>query len=182
MPNIYQFTVNDSYGRPKSLADYRGKVLLVVNTASRCGFTPQYKELQDLYDKYREQGFEILDFPCNQFNEAPENALDYMRACKTKFGTEFTIFEKIDVNGDSTHPLYVYLKQQQPEDQYDSRFSEFVDKLIGLGITPRGDGDIKWNFTKFLLDSNGVVKGRYSPCTTPMELETHIQELLNLHN
>lgn len=96
MSNIYQFTVNDAHGSPKSLEDYRGKVLLVVNTASRCGLIPQYKELQTLYAKYREQGFEILDFPCNQFREqAPENTVEYIQNCKTKFSTEFTIFEKI---------------------------------------------------------------------------------------
>ena len=178
MPNIYQFTVNDAHGSPKSLEDYRGKVLLVVNTASRCGLTPQYKELQTLYAKYREQGFEILDFPCNQFREqAPENTVEYMRNCKTKFGTEFTIFAKIDVNGSDTHPLYVYLKQQKPEDQGDKKFKDLLLKLASLG-EERGEHDLKWNFTKFLINRDGVVVARYAPSTTPFELEDEIKALL----
>ena len=165
MPNIYQFTVNDAHGSPKSLEDYRGKVLLVVNTASRCGLTPQYKELQTLYAKYREQGFEILDFPCNQFREqAPENTVEYMRNCKTKFGSD-------------THPLYVYLKQQKPEDQGDKKFKDLLLKLASLG-EERGEHDLKWNFTKFLINRDGVVVARYAPSTTPFELEDEIKVLL----
>lgn len=178
MSHIYQFTVNDVHGTPKSLEDYRGKVLLIVNTASRCGLTPQYEQLQALYEKYHTQGLEILDFPCNQFREqAPEHSEEYAQSCQTKFGIKFPIFEKIDVNGDNAHPLYVYLKQQKSQDQGDTKFKDLLLKLASLG-EKRDENDIQWNFTKFLINRDGVVVARYAPSTTPLELEEDIKALL----
>ncbi|ULJ60691.1 glutathione peroxidase [Wielerella bovis] len=178
MAPIYQFTLQTAQGEDKSLADYRGKVLLLVNTATRCGLTPQYEDLQKLYAKYREQGLEILDFPCNQFREqAPENGIEYAQVCQMKFGTEFTIFNKIDVNGANTHPLYVYLKQQQPEDTGNHIFKDLLLKLASLGEAREGS-DIKWNFTKFLVNREGEVVARFAPSVAPFEIETDIQKLL----
>lgn len=176
--NIYAFTAQTAQGIPQPLADYRGKVLLIVNTASRCGLTGQYADLQTLYERYREQGFEILDFPCNQFREqAPESSTEYAQVCQLKFGTRFTIFDKIQVNGPDTHPLYAYLKQQQPVDQGGPKIKTLLLKLAALGET-RVEGDIQWNFTKFLIGRQGQVVARYAPAVEPFELENDIQTLL----
>ncbi len=178
MTTLYDFTLQTAQGEDKSLNDYQGKVLLIVNTATRCGLTPQYEELQSLYAKYREQGLEILDFPCNQFREqAPENGAEYAKVCQMKFGTQFTIFNKIEVNGENTHPLYAYLKQQQPEDLGNHVFKDFLLKLASFGEKREG-ADIKWNFTKFLVNRKGEVVARFAPSVTPFEMETEIQKLL----
>ncbi|MDO4997623.1 MAG: glutathione peroxidase [Neisseria sp.] len=178
MTSLYDFTLNAHTGKPVSLADYRGKVLLIVNTATRCGLTPQYTELQALYAQYREQGLEILDFPCNQFREqSPENDAETAQICQTKFGTEFTIFSKIEVNGANEHPLYTYLKQQQPEDEGGAAFKELLLRLASLGEKREGS-DIKWNFTKFLVNRQGEVVARFAPSEKPSELASHIEALL----
>lgn len=178
MSSIYDFTMKTATGEEKSLSDFRGKVLLIVNTASQCGLTPQYEQLQDLYVQYRAQGFEILDFPCNQFREqAPEQGAEYAQVCQMKFGTEFTIFDRIDVNGANTHPLYVYLKQQQPQDKGNHLFKDFLLKLASLGEKREGS-DIKWNFTKFLVNREGEVVERFAPSVSPSEIEDDIQALL----
>ena len=155
---IYDFTVKDAQGQDVSLADYKGKVLLIVNTATGCGFTPQYEGLQKLYEKYQKDGFEILDFPCNQFgNQAPGTEEEIVNFCKLNYGTTFKQFAKIDVNGDNESPLYTYLKSEE-----------------GGFITKR----IKWNFTKFLVDRKGDVEERYAPNVAPEKLEKEIRELL----
>ncbi|UOP05559.1 glutathione peroxidase [Conchiformibius kuhniae] len=178
MSSVYDFTVNTLDYQARALSDYRGKVLLIVNTATRCGLTPQYGQLQDLYAKYREQGLEILDFPCNQFREqAPEEGKEYAQLCQMKFGTEFTIFEKIEVNGDNAHPLYVFLKQQKPEDEGNAKFQDLLIRLASLGEKREGS-DIKWNFTKFLINRKGEVVARYAPSTEPQELAADIERLL----
>lgn len=178
MTQIYDFTLKTSSGESKNLGDYRGKVLLIVNTATKCGLTPQYEQLQALYAQYREQGLEILDFPCNQFREqAPEEIGEYAQVCQMKFGTQFTIFDKVNVNGDQAHPLYVYLKKQQPEDKSDSKFKDLLIKLASLG-EKRSPSDIQWNFTKFLVNRDGDVVARFAPSTPPVDLEAHIQSLL----
>lgn len=178
MTQLYDFTLPTATGEQKNLGDYRGKVLLIVNTATRCGLTPQYEQLQALYAKYREQGFEVLDFPCNQFREqAPETIGEYAQVCQMKFGTQFPIFDKIDVNGANAHPLYVYLKQQQPEDHSDHQFKDLLLKLASLGES-RGANDIKWNFTKFLVNRQGEVVARFAPSTAPLEMENDIVKLL----
>lgn len=175
--NIYDFSVSLN-GKPQSLSVYRGKVLLIVNTASRCGLTSQYSQLQDLYAQYSALGLEVLDFPCNQFREqAPENTQEYTQFCQLKFGTQFPIFDKIEVNGKNEHPLYTYLKQQLPEDKGNVSFKDFLIKLVSLGEKREGS-DIKWNFTKFLVNREGEVVARFAPTVSPSELADDIEALL----
>jgi len=155
---IYDFTVKDTTGVDVSMKDYKGKVLLIVNTATGCGLTPQYEGLQDLYDKYKEQGFEILDFPCNQFaNQAPGTDGEIKSFCETRFGVTFKIFHKIDVNGENADPLFTYLKKEK-------------GGMLG--------SNIKWNFTKFLIHKKGDVVKRFAPTDTPEKIENDIKKLL----
>lgn len=155
---IYDFTVKAQDGSSKNLGDYRGKVLLVVNTATGCGFTPQYSGLEALYRKYRDQGFEILDFPCNQFaGQAPGSDDEIHEFCVGRFAMTFPQFSKIDVNGTDADPLYVWLRREQG------------------GI---GGGRIKWNFTKFLIDRDGHAVDRFAPQTTPEQLDGKVAGLL----
>lgn len=156
--SIYDFTAIDVYGKEHRLSDYRGSVLLVVNTATHCGFTPQYTALQALYEKYQDRGFVILDFPCDQFgNQAPGSSQEVHQACVARFAITFPQFEKVDVNGDNAHPLFAYLKKALPG-------------LMGEGI--------KWNFTKFLIDKEGNPVKRFAPQTTPENIEEDILKLL----
>lgn len=169
---VYRFRVQTAQGQDLPLADYRGKVLLIVNTASRCGLTNQYTELQTLYERYRHQGLEILDFPCNQFRgQAPESSGEYAEICQTQFGTAFTIFNKIHVNGADTHPLCVYLKQQQPKDQGNFGFKDLLLKLAAIGQA-RESSDIQWNFTKFLVNRQGQVVARHAPRCRSLRIGT----------
>ncbi len=173
--NIYDFTVRNAVGENVSLAEYKGKVLLIVNTATKCGLTPQYKELESLYEKHHDQGLEILDFPCNQFmNQAPGTDEEISQFCTLNYGTTFPRFAKIDVNGETADPLYVWLKNQAPEDDKTAVF----DALTKLMSRKRQPGDIKWNFGKFLIDREGNVAGRFSPGYTPDKLESVIAALL----
>ena len=159
MTTLYDFTVDDIEGRPVKLDRYKGKVLLVVNTASKCGFTPQYKGLEGLYRKYRDKGLEVLGFPCNQFGgQEPGNEKEIATFCETNYDVTFPMFAKIDVNGDGTAPLYRYLKHQKPG-------------LLGTEA-------IKWNFTKFLVDRDGSVVARFAPNDTPETLEPDIAKAL----
>lgn len=156
--SIYDFSVATSSGE-QSLADYKGKAVLIVNTASRCGYTPQYKGLQAIYEKYNKDGFEVLAFPCNQFGEQePGDDTEIKSFCDMNYSITFPIFKKVDVNGKAAHPLYNYLKQEAPG-------------LLGLK-------DIKWNFTKFLIDKDGKVVKRYAPMTEPSQIEDDIKKLL----
>ena len=155
---LYDVTVSDREDHPVSLKDYQGKVLLIVNTATGCGFTPQYTGLQKLYDTYRDRGFEILDFPCNQFAaQAPGTADEIQQFCTLNFGTTFPRFAKINVNGESESPLYTFLKKEK-------------GGLLGSAI--------KWNFTKFLIDRDGNVVKRFAPMDSPESLEKDIASLL----
>ena len=155
---IYDFSVKARDGKEVSLKDYQGKVLLVVNTATGCGFTPQYKGLQELYNKYKDKGLEILDFPCNQFaNQAPGNDDEIHTFCTGRFGITFPQFAKIDVNGKNEDPLYKYLKSQKG----------------GLCTSK-----IKWNFTKFLVAKDGTVLKRFAPTVTPEEIDAYIAKAL----
>jgi len=157
--NLYDFTVDDIEGHPVSLDRYKGKVLLVVNTASKCGFTPQYQGLEALYRKYREQGLEVLGFPCNQFGaQEPGNEQEIATFCETNYNVTFPMFRKIDVNGNATAPLYRYLKHEKPG-------------LLGTEA-------IKWNFTKFLVDRDGEVVARYAPNDTPESIEPDVAKAL----
>lgn len=156
--SIYDVTAKDVYGKEHRLSDYKGKVLLVVNTATHCGFTPQYTALQNLYEQYKDRGFVILDFPCDQFGkQAPGTSQEVHQACVARFAITFPQFEKIDVNGDHAHPLFVYLKKALPG-------------MMGEAI--------KWNFTKFLIDRQGNPVKRYAPQTTPESIEEDIEQLL----
>ena len=156
--NIYDFEVKNDEGQMVSLSEFKGKVLLIVNTATGCGFTPQYEGLEKLYREYKDQGFEILDFPCNQFgNQAPGSMSEIKEFCQLSYDTSFPLFEKIEVNGEQEAPLYNFLKSQKG--------GAFVKK-------------IKWNFTKFLLDREGQVIERFAPTVTPDKMESKIVELL----
>ncbi len=176
--NIYDFTVKDRQGEEVSLAQYLGKVLLIVNTATKCGLTPQYSALQALYEKYRNKGLEVLDFPCNQFLEqAPGSDEEIHTFCTLNYNTTFPRFAKIDVNGEKADPLYCWLKAQAPEDTGDERSAEFEARV--KQYTPDAvSGDIKWNFGKFLIDRNGNVVARFSPAVPPAQLEAEIEALL----
>ncbi len=155
---IHDISARLGTGEERSLADYYGKVLLIVNVASKCGFTPQYKGLQALYDQFQPRGFEILAFPCDQFgHQEPGSDADIAGFCNDTYGVTFPLFAKIEVNGKNAHPLYVWLKQQK-------------GGLLGSSI--------KWNFTKFLVDRAGAVRGRFAPTTKPESLAREVAELL----
>lgn len=155
---IYDFNVRNAKGEEVPMTEYQGKVLLIVNTATGCGFTPQYEGLQKLYDKYRDRGLEILDFPCNQFgHQAPGTEEEIQEFCTLKYNTTFPLFAKIDVNGKEAEPLFSFLKNQK-------------GGIFG--------NDIKWNFTKFLVSRDGTVIERYAPMTTPEKIAKDILKLL----
>ena len=159
MATVYDFTVDDIKGQPVSLDRYRGKVLLVVNTASKCGFTPQYKGLEALYRKYRDRGLEVLGFPCNQFgSQEPGNEPEIATFCETHYDVTFPLFAKVDVNGDAAAPVYRFLKREKPG-------------LLGTEA-------IKWNFTKFLVAADGTVRSRYAPAAAPDLIEPAVRVLL----
>ncbi len=175
---IYDFKVKDAQKNEISMDSYRGKVLLIVNTATGCGFTPQYEALENLYKKYKDEGFEILDFPCNQFlNQAPGTDEEIVEFCQLNYGVSFKTFSKIDVNGSNADPLYTFLKNATPSDKENEETSSFMKVLKDLGQSIIGS-NIKWNFTKFLIDRNGNVVGRYSPTYKPENMEARIEELL----
>lgn len=177
--NIYDFTVKNNKGEDAALSDYKGKVLLVVNTATKCGLTPQYEALEALYKKYRADDFEILDFPCNQFLEqAPEDDDHIAEFCKLNYGTTFPRFKKIEVNGEGTAPLYVWLKETAPEDMTDEEAIVFIERLKGYGIVRKNPSDILWNFGKFLVAQDGSVAVRFSPAYSFAGIELEIEKLL----
>lgn len=158
--DFYNLTALTNKGTPLSLSQYKGKVLLIVNTASKCGFTPQYKGLQRLYEKYRDRGFEILAFPCDQFaHQEPGNNEEIAQFCQTNFGVTFPLMSKIEVNGPNTHPVFAWLKKKAPG-------------LIGKSI--------KWNFTKFLISRDGTKVTRYAPTVEPATIESDIEKALSL--
>ncbi|SHM00536.1 glutathione peroxidase [Anaerosporobacter mobilis DSM 15930] len=155
---LYDYKVKDNKGSLLDMKQYEGKVLLIVNTATGCGFTPQYNGLQDLYDKYKDKGFEILDFPCNQFgHQAPGDSDEIATFCTMRYGITFQQFNKVDVNGKNEEPLYTYLKKQK-------------NGIMG--------NKIKWNFTKFLIDRKGNVVERFAPTVEPIKIEEYISKLL----
>ncbi len=155
---LYNLSAKLNNGRNKKLADYEGKVLLIVNTASKCGFTPQYEGLQSLYAKYKARGFEVLGFPCDQFgHQEPSSDAEIKSFCQLNYGVSFPLFSKIEVNGENTHPVFQFLKSKK-------------GGLLG--------DSIKWNFTKFLVDKKGRVVERFAPMTTPSAIEAQLERLL----
>ncbi|PAV26745.1 glutathione peroxidase [Tamilnaduibacter salinus] len=157
--SLYEIEVDDIRGQRRTLADYQGKVLLIVNTASKCGFTPQFEGLQSLHEELGDRGFEVLGFPCNQFmNQEPAENGEISEFCSLNYGVDFPMFSKIDVNGPDAHPLYQYLKRQAK----------------GL----MGSEKIKWNFTKFLVNRDGDVVDRYPPTAKPGDIRKDIETLL----
>jgi glutathione peroxidase len=159
MTTAYDFEAKSLDGKPVQLQDFKGKALLIVNTASKCGFTPQYQGLEEIYKRFRDRGLVILGFPCNQFGAQEPGTADEIGAfCEKNYGVSFPLFEKIDVNGDTAHPLYQWLKNEAP------------------GVL--GSKGIKWNFTKFLVDRDGQVKSRHAPTTKPEDLAGEIEKVL----
>ena len=158
MKTVYEFNVKMTNGVEKSLSEYEGKPLIIVNTASKCGLTPQFQGLQELYDKYNEKGLEVLGFPCDQFGKQEfDNIEETTQFCQLNYGVTFPIFAKIDVNGENSDPLFTFLKEKKK------------------GLL---SNNIKWNFTKFLIDSNGQVVERYAPTTEPAKIEEDLKRLL----
>lgn len=156
--NFYDFSAKNMSGKEVKMEEYKGKVVLVVNTASKCGLTPQFEDLEVLYKEYNEQGLEILGFPCNQFAKQDSGSNEEIQNfCQLNYGVTFTMFEKIDVNGSTAHPLYKYLKNE-------------AKGLLGK--------EVKWNFTKFLVDSEGNVIKRYAPTVAPLKIKDDIEKLL----
>ncbi|MCR4659362.1 MAG: glutathione peroxidase [Bacteroidales bacterium] len=181
--NIYQFSVLDGTLNTVPLSDYQGKVLLVVNTATQCGFTPQYEELQKLYDKYHDRGFEVLDFPCNQFGEqAPGSYDDIHSFCTGTYNITFPQMSKIDVNGDSAEALYTWLKSKAPFGGFDTtdRIGAYLDRMFRAEDSLYDQNpDIKWNFTKFLIDRDGKLVRRFEPTAKMAEIDAAINMLVN---
>ena len=166
MKTVYDFTVKDMDGNEVSLAEYKGKILLIVNTATGCGFTPHYEPLEAMYKELKERGFEILDFPCNQFaNQAPGSDGEIHEFCTLKFGTEFPQFKKIDVNGETADPLYAFLATEKPFAGFGKGLKNAaLNKFADMNNKKFGDkAYIKWNFTKFLIDREGRVIARFEP-------------------
>ena len=179
--SIYDFTVKAQDGSEISLGDYKGKVLLIVNTATGCGFTPQYEELQDLYEEHQKDGLEILDFPCNQFaNQAPGSDEEIHDFCTGRYGITFPQFSKIDVNGENAIPLYKWLTEN-------TTFEGFDKNPMGVMLTQmlklkdknfKDSSDVKWNFTKFLVDREGNIAARFEPMTNLKKVKTKVEEVL----
>ena len=181
MSEIYDFKVKKRDGNDLSLKDLKEKVILIVNTATGCGFTPQYEGLEKLYKEYHDKGLEILDFPCNQFgHQAPGTDEEIHQFCTAKYKTSFDQLKKVEVNGDETEPLYVYLKKEisedpEPEGMKNKIAMKAITKVPGVS---KEKGFIKWNFTKFLVDKSGKVVYRFGPTDKPEEMEDKIKELL----
>lgn len=178
--NIYDFKVKNRAGEDVSMSVFKDKALLIVNTATGCGFTPQYAALETLYEKYHEKGLEILDFPCNQFgHQAPGENNEIHDFCVAKYQTQFDQFAKIDVNGENELPLYAYLKQKQPTEEIKGMKNKMAMKMVAkLSTTCKKPGDIVWNFTKFLVDREGNVIKRFDPTFDPANIEPELLKLL----
>ena len=178
--NFYELTAKNRKGEFVTLDEYKGKVILVINSATGCGFTKQYDELEALYAKYNEKGFVILDFPCNQFKEqAPGTDEEIHEFCTVKFGVKFPIFSKIEVNGENASPIFKYLKEQKPYVKPKGLKNKMTMSMLEkLSDTKDSPSDIRWNFTKFLLDREGNVIERYEPVNDIKEIEKKIEELL----
>lgn len=183
MKTIYDFTLQDKKGNEVSLAEYKGKVLLIVNSATGCGFTPQYEELEAIYSKLKDKGFEVLDVPCNQFgNQTPGTDDEITQFCRMKFGTDFPQFKKSDVNGSNELPLYTWLKSEKGFEGFDAdnKLTPLLEKMFDEANPKwRETSDIKWNFTKFLIDRDGKVVARFEPTKDMKKVEEEVEKLVN---
>ena len=181
MSTVYDFTVKDRLGNDAALSDYRGKVLLIVNTATGCGFTPHYKPLEEMYEALKNKGFEILDFPCNQFaDQAPGSDDEIHEFCTLKFGTAFPQFRKIDVNGDTADPLFAFLATEKPFEGFGKGLKNaMLNKFADMNNKKFGDkAYIRWNFTKFLIDRDGNVVARFEPTRDMKDVREAVEKLL----
>ena len=178
--SIYDIKIKNRNGEEISLEKYKGKTLIIVNTATGCGFTPQYEGLEKLYEEYNKKGLEILDFPCNQFgHQAPGTDDEIHEFCTAKYQTQFDQLAKIEVNGENEHPLYIYLKKQQPKEEVQGLKNKMAMKAIEkISTTAKKPEDIKWNFTKFLVDKNGNVVKRYDPTFDPKNIEEELKKII----
>lgn len=183
MKTVYDFTLQDKKGNEVSLAEYKGKVLLIVNSATGCGFTPQYEELEAIYSKLKDKGFEVLDVPCNQFgNQAPGTDEEITQFCRMKFGTDFPQFKKADVNGADELPLYTWLKSEKGFEGFDAdnKLTHLLENMFDKNNPNwRSTSDIKWNFTKFLIDREGKVVARFEPTKDMKKVEEEVEKLVN---
>lgn len=181
MASIYDFKVKNRKSEEVSISDFKGKVLLIVNTATGCGFTPQYEGIENLYEELHDKGFEVLDFPCNQFgHQAPGDNNEIHEFCTVKYKTQFDQFAKIEVNGDGADPLWVYLKNEisedpEPKGMKNKLAMKAIAKMPGI---PKEKGVIRWNFTKFVVDKNGKVVYRFGPTDEPKDFADKIMELM----
>ena len=181
MKTVYDFTVKDRSGNDVSLSEYSGKVLLIVNTATGCGFTPHYEPLEAMYKDFKDKGFEILDFPCNQFaKQAPDSDGEIHQFCTLKFGTEFPQFSKIEVNGENAEPLFAFLAEQKPFEGFGKGIKNAaLNKFAQMNNKSFGDkAYIKWNFTKFLIDREGKVIARFEPTVDMKEVRKAVEAAL----
>ena len=177
---IYDFKALTSRGKELDFAQFEGKVLLIVNTASKCGFTPQFKGLEELNQKYKDQGLVIIGFPCNQFKEQdPGNDSQIEEFCQLNYGVTFQIMKKIDVNGENADPIFVYLKEQAPVEEYKGLKAKAAKALFKrISDSAKTESDIQWNFTKFLINKEGRVVARFAPTAEPKDFENEIVKLL----
>ena len=181
MKTVYDFSLKDKQGNEVSLEQYKGKVLLIVNTATGCGFTPQYEDLEAMYHKLQSKGLEILDIPCNQFgHQAPGSDEEIKEFCTVKFGADFPQFKKSDVNGANELPLYTWLKSEKPcLGGYDEKLAAVMEKLYNeANPEPRKKDDIQWNFTKFLISRDGQIIARFEPVVDMKEVEKQVEAAL----
>lgn len=181
MASIYDYKVKKRDGSEYDLAELKGKVVLIVNTATGCGFTPQYEGLENLYKEYHDKGLEILDFPCNQFgHQAPGTDDEIHEFCTARYQTTFDQLAKVEVNGDKTEPLYAYLKEQIADDPEPKGVKNklAMKAIVAIPGVSKEKGFIRWNFTKFLVDRNGKVADRFGPTDKPEEMEARIKELI----
>lgn len=180
MKRIYDFKALSNKGVETDLAQYEGKVMMIVNTASKCGFTPQYDGLEALYQKYKDQGLIIIGFPCDQFaHQEPGNDAEIEEFCRINHGVTFPLMKKIDVNGQNEHPVFTYLKEVAPKEEYKGLKAKATQKMLKtISKSVEKESDILWNFTKFLINRDGSKIKRYAPTVTPNDIEKDIIEML----
>ena len=180
MATIYDYKAIASNGKEIDFADFKGKVLMIINTASKCGFTPQFDGLEELNEKYADRGLVMIGFPCNQFAEQdPGTDGEIQEFCRINYGVTFQIMKKIDVNGKEEHPIFTWLKEQAPTEEYKGLKAKAAATLFKtISKSVEKDSDIKWNFTKFLISRDGTVVKRYAPTTDPKDFEKDIEAML----